>query len=224
MINSVLELLFPRRCAGCGRFGEVWCRFCDRSLIKIRGRICPRCGRKQASPHPCAHCRQHPLPLTVRSYAMYDGPLMRALLHLKYRPNQNLAQVFAEWLRELLRREQWHPTMIAAVPLAASRQRQRGYNQVDLITSALSRMTELPYDPGVLRRIRETPSQVGLNPAERRLNVAGAFEACSLGDQNQTVLLVDDLFTTGATMAACASALLEKGAQQVLGVTIARAR
>lgn len=155
---------------------------------------------------------------------MYEGPLMRALLHLKYRPNQNLAQVFAGWLRELLRHEQWHPTMIAPVPLAASRQRQRGYNQVDLITSALSRMTELPNAPGALRRIRETPSQVGLNPAERRLNVAGAFEACSLGDHNHTVLLVDDLFTTGATLAACASALLEEGAQQVLGVTIARAR
>jgi len=155
---------------------------------------------------------------------MYEGPLMRALLQMKYRPNQRLAGVFADWLRDLLRREKWHPTKITAVPLAESRQRQRGYNQAGLIATALSRMIELPFDPGALRRIRETPSQVGLDPAERWLNVSGAFEACSRSEQDHAVLLVDDLFTTGATLAACASALLEKGAQQVFGLTVARAR
>ena len=221
---AALKLLFPPRCAGCRSLGAVWCRACDRSLIKIRGRICPLCGRKQTSPRPCAYCRRNPLPLCVRSYAMYDGPLLRALLHLKYRPNQRLARVFAEWLRELLRREQWHATVIAAVPLAASRQRQRGYNQVELIATALSRMIELPYDPEVLRRNRETPSQVGLDPAQRWVNVSGAFVACSPSEQMKTVILVDDLFTTGATLAACASALLENGTQQVFGLTVARAR
>ncbi len=155
---------------------------------------------------------------------MYEGPLMRALLQLKYRPNKRLATAFADWLRDLLRRENWHPNKITAVPLAASRLRQRGYNQAGLIATALSKKTELPYDPGALRRIRETPSQVGLDPTERWLNVSGAFEACSRSEQDHVVLLVDDLFTTGATLAACASALLEEGARQVLGLTVARAR
>ncbi len=223
-VNAALELLFPQRCAGCGKLGEVWCQECDHRLIKIRGRLCPSCGRRQASARPCPDCRVHPLPLRVRSYAMYEGPLLRALLHMKYRPNQRLADVFANWLRDLLRRENWNPTKITAVPLAASRQRQRGYNQAGLIATALSKKTELPYDPGALRRIHETPSQVGLDPGERWLNVSGAFEACSHNEQGHAVLLVDDLFTTGATLAACASALLEKGVDQVFGLTVARAR
>jgi ComF family protein len=155
---------------------------------------------------------------------MYEGSLMRALLQMKYRPNQRLAAVFADWLRDLLQREDWHPDKIAAVPLAASRLRQRGYNQAGLIATALSKKAELPYHPGALRRIRETPSQVGLDPAERWLNVSGAFEACSQSEQEHVVLLVDDLYTTGATLAACASALLEGGARQVFGLTVARAR
>jgi ComF family protein len=149
---------------------------------------------------------------------------MRALLQLKYRPNQRLACVFADWLQDLLRRENWHPDKITAVPLAASRLRQRGYNQAGLIATALSEKIEIPYDPGALRRIRETPSQVGLDPAKRWLNVSGAFETCSRIEQEHDVLLVDDLFTTGATLAACASVLLEGGARQVLGLTVARAR
>jgi ComF family protein len=159
----------------------------------------------------------------VRSYAQYEGPLLRALLHLKYRPNRRLAAVFAGWLSDLLKREGWRVSNIVAVPLAASRLRQRGYNQAGLIAHALSRMIELPYDAGALRRIRETPSQVGLDPAERWLNVAGAFKARS-HEQGHVVLIVDDLFTTGATLAACTSALLENGAEQVYGLTVARAR
>jgi len=155
---------------------------------------------------------------------MYEGPLLRALLHLKYRPSQDLASVFAEWLKEIYERERWHAEMIAAVPLAASRQRQRGYNQAELIALALSKTIELPYDPRALQRTRETPSQVGLDPAERWINVSGAFSASPGIGSGPSVLLVDDLVTTGATLSACATALFLEGASQVNGLTVARAR
>ncbi len=222
--NTVLDLVFPIRCAGCGRIGEVWCRSCDRRLIRISGRICPLCGRRMDAPRPCVFCREQPLPILVRSYAIYDGPMLRALLHLKYRPNQRLAEVFASWLQEVYDRESWHAEVIAAVPLATSRLHQRGYNQAELIARALSKAIELPYDPRALQRIRNTPSQVGLLPSERWSNVSGAFSASPKNRNRQSILLVDDLATTGATLSACASALLSTGAGQVFGLTVARAR
>ncbi|HEY69324.1 MAG TPA: ComF family protein [Anaerolineae bacterium] len=82
----------------------------------------------------------------------------------------------------------------------------------------------MPYDAKALRRIRDTPSQVGLNPTERWNNVSGAFRSYLSNGSSQTVLLVDDLFTTGATMAACASALKASGVKNLMGLTVARAR
>ena len=222
--HSALDLIFPLRCAGCGQLGVAWCQSCDRQLIRIHGRVCPVCGRGRQSSRVCPNCRTHPLPLRLRSYAAYDGPLLRALLHLKYRPNRRLAAVFATWLQEMLDREKWETEVVIAVPLAASRQRQRGYNQVELIALALSKTIGLPYDPRALQRIRDTPSQVGLDPAERWDNVCEAFSACPGMVHGRSVLLVDDLVTTGATLAACASALLSGGAHQVFGLTVARAR
>jgi ComF family protein len=223
-LYTALDLLFPQRCAGCGQMGIVWCSSCDRKLVRIRGQICPLCGRRLEVAGLCTHCRTQPLPLPVRSYAMYDGPLLRALLHLKYRPNRSLVNVFAGWLQEVYARERWRADRVAAVPLSAFRRRQRGYNQAELIAVALSKAIEIPYDPQALQRVRDTPSQVGLDPTERWFNVSGAFGACMSDGRDQSVLLVDDLITTGATLAACASALLSGGARHVLGLTVARAR
>lgn len=222
--HTALDLIFPLRCAGCGQMGIEWCRSCDRQLVRFHSQLCSQCGRRQKTPGVCSRCRTNPLPLRLRSYALYDGPLHRALLHLKYRPNRRLAAVFAIWLREICDRELWEAELIIPVPLAASRRRQRGYNQVELIALALSKTIGLPHDPRALQRIRDTPSQVGLDPAERWGNVCGAFAARPGMVRGQSVFLVDDLVTTGATLAACASALLSGGAHQVLGLTVARAR
>jgi ComF family protein len=222
--QSGLDLLFPPRCAGCGRSGTVWCPSCDDCLIKLRARICPLCGGRLPRSGICSNCTRNPLPLRVRSYALYEGPLVRALLKLKYRPNRRLAEEMAVWLKRLIEREGWSASMVVAVPLSVSRLRQRGYNQVALIASALARMLELPHDAKALRRIRDTPSQVGLNPTERWNNVSGAFRSYLSNGSSQTVLLVDDLFTTGATMAACASALKASGVKNLIGLTVARAR
>jgi ComF family protein len=222
--QSGLDLLFPPRCAGCGNPGTVWCSSCDDRLIKLQARICPLCGGRLHRSKICRNCSQNPLPLPVRSYALYEGPLVRALLQLKYRPNRRLAVEMAVWLKRLFQREGWSASMVVAVPLSVSRLRHRGYNQVALIASALARMLELPFDAGALRRIRETPSQVGLDPTERWSNVSGAFRSYLVKEPPQAVLLVDDLITTGATMAACASALQWTGVKQVFGLTVARAR
>ncbi len=188
------------------------------------GPLCPRCGASRPAQGGCPDCRGREFPLIARSFARYQGPLCRAILQLKYRPNRQLAAVMAGWLAELHRRQAWQATLVVPVPLGRRRQHQRGYNQASLIASALAELLGLPMEEGGLRRVRETPSQVGLDPVGRLQNVKGAFEADPAVVHNQSLLLVDDLYTTGATLAACAQAARRAGARAVFALTVARAR
>lgn len=181
------------------------------------------CGLPLHGGEACHSCRRAELPLKARSYGWYEGSLKRALLHLKYRPNRRLAVIMAEWLAEICLRETWKQALIVPVPLGGERLRQRGYNQADLIGSALSKTLEWPFSRSLLRRVRETVSQVGLDAHERQKNVQGAFCAAPQQVVGKMVVLVDDLYTTGATLSSCTQALVQAGAALVFGVTVARA-
>jgi len=217
--DHFLDLLFPSHCVGCGRPGTVWCNACHGRLQRLEGRLCPACGMPFHGSVPCRTILDFP----VRSYARYRGPLVRALLHLKYRPNDRLAAAMGQWLASVVRREGWHPTLILAVPLAPERLRRRGYNQAALIAAHLAASLDLPSSEAALTRIRETRAQVGLDGAARQLNVAGAFRADARILRESVVGLVDDLCTTGATLTACGRACVEADARSVYGLTVGRA-
>ena len=159
----------------------------------------------------------------MAAYSEYRPPLDKALTHLKYRPDRALATLFAGWLSEIYRQAAWQATCVIPVPLGRKRERQRGYNQVALIAEALGDQLEMPVLHTALARIRETDSQVGLTPLERQRNVSRAFAADPDLVWDQAPLLVDDVYTTGATLAACAQALRQAGALRVCGLTVARA-
>jgi len=159
----------------------------------------------------------------VRSYATYESPLGKALLQLKYSPNRLLAFRMSQWLVELLSRESWQVDLVVPVPLGKDRLRQRGYNQAGLIASALAKSQHLPFSDRALWRVRETLSQVGLDATARMKNVQGAFSADSAIVEGKRVIVVDDLYTTGATLSSCAQALLQVGAVEVYGLTVGRA-
>lgn len=217
--DLLLDLVFPSRCAGCGRPGPVWCSPCSSRLGRIEGRLCERCG---IPGHSQTSCRQ-PFAFPVRSFAHYRGPLVRALLHMKYRPNRELADVMGSWLAAIVEREAWLPTLIVPVPLGPDRHWQRGYNQAGLIAASLAAKLDLPSSEAALIRIRETRSQVGLDGAARQRNVAGAFQAQAEFLGSSLVCLVDDLCTTGATLMACGEACLQAHARGVYGLTVGRA-
>lgn len=223
-IDKGLDLLYPTRCAGCGRPGELWCPSCDADITRLTGRLCPDCGLPwDDGPGMCASCRVMPPRLPIRSHARYRGPLIRALLQLKYRPNRRLASLMGGWLADLAHRESWGPDVIVPVPLGQKRLKQRGYNQATLIAAGLANCLGARLDEQLLVRSRETRSQVGLGMADRRRNVQGAFLALASGLEGQWVCIVDDLCTTGATLSACATALMDAGVGQVVGLTVARA-
>jgi ComF family protein len=129
----------------------------------------------------------------------------------------------ASWLFDLWSQVRWRPTLILPVPLGKKRFRSRGYNQAALIAEGLAGYLNLDIREDMLIRIRETRSQVGLDPLAREQNVHDAFVAKKEFISDSKVLLVDDLVTTGATLSACATALYDAGAQRVFGIAVARA-
>jgi ComF family protein len=156
------------------------------------------------------------------------GPVPRALVHaLKYRGWEAAAGPMAarmaalEWPAEV-RREL---SLVVPVPTSRARRRERGYNQAELLAGALAARRGLLHAPWLLRRTRATATQTALHPGERRANVARAFAVPAGAEEElrgEHVLLVDDVWTTGATALACASALLEAGARVTSVVTFAR--
>ena len=220
-IDKGLDLLYPTRSAGCGRPGELWCPACDAGVTRLTGRLCPQCGLPIDG--GCPSCSVMPPRLPIRSHARYRGPLIRALLQLKYRPNRRLASLMGGWLATLARRESWSPGLIVPVPLGRKRLNQRGYNQATLIAAGLADCLGARLTEDLLARARETRSQVGLGMADRQRNVQGAFLASPSGLEGQSVCIVDDMCTTGATLSACAAALLDAGVAHVMGLTVARA-
>jgi ComF family protein len=142
---------------------------------------------------------------------------------LKYRRDLGLGDALAAPLAEYAARLDWQAALILPVPLGDKRYRERGYNQVDLVAWPLAMRLGWYYAPHALARSRETISQVGLSAQERKRNVHDAFWADPRLVRGRSVVVMDDVATTGATLSACAQALLGAGAEKVYALTIARA-
>jgi ComF family protein len=223
---SALDWLYPPYCAGCGSPGSLWCQDCQTASHPISlHAICSRCGQSLPKGRSiCTACRDNPPQYTaMRSWATFTGPLRKAIHSLKYQQNMGLGIQLANHLNLLLDKLQWPVELITAVPLSRQRIAERGYNQSYLLARPIAFTHHIPFIPQAVKRIRNTPSQVGLNAPERKKNVDGAFTANPEIVKNRTVLLVDDVATTGATLAASTQALLSAGAENVYALTLARA-
>ena len=158
----------------------------------------------------------------ARSAAPLEGPLREAVHQFKYQGVRVLASILGDILHTGWSFDPWPAEVIVPVPLHHSRLRQRGYNQSGLLSCELSSRTGLPVAETVLKRTAPTRPQVGLSAQERADNVRNAFCCVEQGLLRAKVLLVDDVWTTGATMRACGQALLAGGVQAVWGLTLAR--
>ena len=237
--DAVVSVFFPAGCRICDNLlvhatRVPICGECLDSFAAIPGKSCEICGQALTAPPAndaeqliCRACQQKTYAFErARSYGIYDGALVRAILLLKWERIEPLGAWFAERLAELVQRESGvlQADIVVPVPLHEDRERQRGYNQAGLISKPLARRLGLPHKAVLLMRTRPRPDKQVLSLEERWESVRGAF-ATRPGSQvdNKRVLLVDDVMTTGATLDACARALLESGAKSVLGLTVARA-
>ena len=221
MANSLVDVVYPKRCAGCGARGEWVCPICLNDLPVFAPPWCPRCGIPMRF-GPC-RCAAIPAPLvSIRAVGPYTDWLRSAIIALKYEDElaraEHLGGLLGTTLGDLGR-----ANVIVAVPLHPRRERERGYNQSLHVARYAARKLDLPVLP-LLRRTRATARQVGLDAAARRANVVSAFEAdvgAALGHPVDHVVLVDDVMTTGATLAACATALTGIGVGQVDAAALA---
>lgn len=206
--QHLLQLLFPPRCVACGRRGELLCSSCL-ALVQFRD--------------PSWVTEVHDItPLNgVRSAVEFSGPIRKAVHQFKYGGLRALAPTLGEMLWSDWIFDSRPADLIVPVPLHSSRLRQRGYNQSALLAHELGRRTGLPVSEQALTRRIATPPQVGLTKQERLLNVRGAFTCESARVRGLSVVVIDDVMTTGATLRACAEELLRAGASQVWGVTLA---
>jgi competence protein ComFC len=218
-----LDWLYPPLCGGCGSSGSRWCSSCCKNTPLIPDSICRKCGEILKSPGECNHCQDYPPSyIASRSWAVFNGSIRNALHRLKYQGDIALGEILARPLVGMLNSWNWDIDVITAVPLGVARRKERGYNQSALLAIPLSLGSSKTYESRALLKIRETRSQVGLSLTQRRENVDEAFHARYNYVNGKSVLVVDDVTTSGATLEACSHALLDAGARQVYCLTLAR--
>lgn len=223
--TKLLDLLFPSRCVNCSRVGQALCVTCAATIQPIASPTCARCGNSLPFPNSvCPECQAHPGTINqLQSVYWHEGTIRRAIHALKYEKRRDLAPVLSRSLAAKLDRADLKIDLVTAVPLHPTRELERGYNQSDLLAIGTANARQMPF-ARALKRTRATRDQVGLDPASRRINVAGAFLADPQLVAGRNVLLVDDVATTGATLDACAVALFQAEARAVYGLTVTRPR
>jgi ComF family protein len=237
ILRHILDFILPSTCSYChapvGDSGiPYFCSSCWADFAMLHGPVCPSCGRPFDSPeallhspeHRCRECRQAPKMFDqALAIGQFEGPLREAIHQFKYRPCRALGKPLGEWMVDRVR-VLIGIDIIIPVPLHTKRLRQRGFNQALLLAHCMSERHGTPLSCDNLVRVRPTRPQVELSGEERIKNVAGAFAVLRPGEvKDKHVILVDDVFTTGATMHECAVVLKEAGAAQVTAFTLARA-
>lgn len=223
MVSALLDILLPPRCGGCGALGACFCARCLARTRRLAEPLCPRCGTELPFAGAYCGCRRVLRSLgRLRSAGSYEGPLERAIHHLKYGGKRPLAKALAGLVCERLALDGSWGAALVAVPLHPRRLAARGFNQSDLIAGEVRRRLRLPPAPGTLVRSRDTPPQVGLDRLHRMANVSGAFTWSGPPLAGMPVIVLDDVITTGATLEASAAALREAGSGAVAGLTVAR--
>lgn len=226
MLNRFLNLLFPSFCPLCKKPSMSHktapiCHECWEGIPQYQGPQCLTCGTPLPSEHStsCGECtRSKPTFHTARSYGLHSGILKETVNLLKFHGMKRLSKPLSE---KLIRIEMPNVDIVVPVPLHRKRLRMREYNQSALIAKHVARHLEVPIAVNTLIRIRETRPQVGLNAQERRKNIRNAF---SITDDHlisgKQVLLLDDVYTTGATVRECSRILRKAGARDIFVITL----
>jgi competence protein ComFC len=237
--DALASILIPAPCRLCGALLNhssriPVCKGCLDGFSLVPQKICEVCGlplpdmaEVPGEKFCCSACRLETYAFDrAHSFAIYENQVVRAIVMLKFERIEPLAKWFAHRLAEVYMQnsEMLGADVVVPVPLHRDREKERGYNQAELLSKPLARLLGLPHRGVLLVRTRPRPAKLVLTMRERWAAVRGAFETRP-GSQvdNLRVLLLDDVMTTGATLDACSKALRDAGAKSVVALTVARA-
>jgi ComF family protein len=222
LARDLLAFALPQRCPGCGVQADPARLLCDACLARIPRLDTTLCVRCLAAGREGAGCLAH-AGFVARAAWIYDERAALVVHALKYDERPGLARALGEAMARVIP-PGYRPDLVVDVPLHRARRRERGYNQAAALADALAEAIAAPRLAGALTRVRPTRTQARLGPAERRRNIAGAFRVeRPTALEGRSVLLVDDVLTTGATLESALAALASAGADAT-GVTLAWAQ
>ena len=227
LTDAALSWVYPLRCMVCTDIlpfgGPKWiCENCDGLLVPIIKPVCVMCGAPAESEGAeCTLCRKRQRIYNNTALYVYEDVIREIIHRFKYGGCPRYAYGFAELAADILEKDFFEGVQaFIPVPMYAGKRRRRGYNQSEEIAFALTKITGIPTILDYLKRIKDTKPMAGLTPDERVRNLQGAF---MLGKQNgfKSVLLIDDIYTTGETLDVCADRLKLGGAEQIRSLTLA---
>lgn len=230
---SFIDLVYPKQCVGCRKKGRFFCHKCIK-LVRLRENlVCPECNRRSIGGVVHYGCRQEFSLDGLVSLFSYRGMVRLGVQELKYRMIKEIEKefvgIFSAAIKEKIKSGQARELVkflksrpvIVPVPLYWRRENWRGFNQAEVVVKMLTRGFSLKMIEDWIVRVRKTKSQMRLSKGERRENVKGVFRVKD-NRKIENVLLVDDVWTTGATMRAVGEVLKKAGVKQVWGLTLAR--
>ncbi len=221
--RSALDLLLPMRCLGCGKEGGLLCPPCIAALPRLEPPFCDICADLGVS----GICRERvrssgQIIEGIRAPYLMQGAARQAIHQFKYRNVRVAAPLLGRLLADYLSANPIPGDVLVPVPLHPRKLRERGYNQAGLLAREVSKLTGLPVAEKLLYRTRNTPPQARTSGRQQRVeNMEGVF-TCPTDATGMSLIVVDDVSTTGSTLAACAAALKETGALSVWGFAFAK--
>ncbi|MGN0383532.1 MAG: ComF family protein [Eubacterium sp.] len=230
MYEKIIGMIYPDICPVCGeiikdneKFIHPWCR---ESIVFVRDPRCGKCGAPIADNCKlfCEDCMKHEHYFD-RGVAVfvYGGELKKSILRFKYKNERRFGKYYADEMAIVYRRliDSWNPDAIIPIPIHKEKRRQRGFNQTEIIAKELAQSLNIFYDKTSLIRIKNTRKQKDLGILERRRNLESAFAVDEkVINKYNTVILIDDIYTTGATMDSCAKLLKAAGVEKVYYICV----
>lgn len=225
MFSFVWRSLLPARCLICSGRDSVAdgvCSQCRSRIHSLPEPVCDICGKPIGTPGICLECRINPPAYDkCMSACRFEGPVQEVIHRFKYRHATVYKKFLAGLLYSMIREKGIHADIVTPVPLHWSKLVARGYNQSSLIAQELSRYMKTDVRYGILSKARKTPNQVGLSRRDRGRNLRRVFRACKV--EGKTVMVVDDVITTGGTASEISRTLKDAGAAKVVFVSVGRA-
>ena len=227
--GMLLDLVYPRRCPVCDKavkpFGSLICEECTKKIKYVKAPYCQKCGKELRDKraffcHDCAH-KEHKYD---RGMALFSYPSVAdSIYRFKYQGRQEYAAYYAQRMARVLGEKilSLHPDALVPVPIHSSKKRVRGYNQAEVLAKELGSILNIPVETKLIKRVRKTVPMKELSVRERQNNLKKAFKICHNDVKLITIVIIDDIYTTGSTIDAMAYELRQAGIKHIYFAALA---